>query len=45
MGDAVHLYIDQSGVVGVCLNRISERQCLTCTYRKLNVFNQALVVL
>ena len=45
MGDAVHLYIDQSSEVGVCLNRIPERQCWTCTYRKFNVFNQALIVL
>ena len=28
----VHLYIDQSGVVGVCLNRIPERQCWSCKY-------------
>ena len=27
---SVHLYIDQSGVVGVCLNRIPERQCWPC---------------
>ena len=27
---SVHLYIDQSGVVGVCLNRIHERQCWSC---------------
>ena len=26
----VHLYIDQSGVVGVCLNRIPERHCWSC---------------
>ena len=27
---SVHLYRDQSGVVGVCLNRIPERQCRSC---------------
>ena len=27
---SVHLYIDQSGVTGVCLNRIPERQCWSC---------------
>ena len=27
---SVHLYIDQSGVVGVCLNTIPERQCWSC---------------
>ena len=27
---SVHLYIDQSGVVDVCLNRIHERQCWSC---------------
>ena len=27
---SVQLYIDQSGVVGVCLNRIPERQCRLC---------------
>ena len=27
---SVHLYIDQSGVVGVCLNRIPERHCWSC---------------
>ena len=26
----VHLYIDQSGVTGVYLNRIPERQCWSC---------------
>ena len=26
----VHLYIAQSGVVGICLNRIPERQCWSC---------------
>ena len=25
---SVHLNIDQSGVVGVCLNRMPERQCI-----------------
>ena len=24
------LYIDQSGVVGICLNRVPERQCWSC---------------
>ena len=27
---SVHLYVDQSGVVGVCLNRMPEKQCLSC---------------
>ena len=27
---SVYLYIDQSGVVGVCLNRIPEKQCWSC---------------
>ena len=27
---SVHLYIDQSGVTGVCLNRIAERQRWSC---------------
>ena len=27
---SVHLYIDQSDVVGVCLNRIPEKQCWSC---------------
>ena len=27
---SVHLYLDQSGVVGVCLNRIPERQFWSC---------------
>ena len=27
---SVQLYIAQSGVVGVCLNRIPERQCWSC---------------
>ena len=40
---SVHLYIDQSGVVGVCLNRIPERHCWSCTYRKLNVFIKVLM--
>ena len=26
----VQLYVDQSGVVGVCLNRIPERLCWSC---------------
>ena len=31
---SVHLFIDQSGVVGACLNRIPERQCWSskCIY-------------
>ena len=24
------IYIDQSGLVGVCLNRIPEKQCCSC---------------
>ena len=36
---SVHLYIDQSGVVGVCLIRIPERQCWSCTYRKMKVLS------
>ena len=27
---SVYLYIDQSGVVGVGLNRIPEKQCCSC---------------
>ena len=42
---SVHLYIDQSGVVGVCLNRIPERQCWSGSYRKLKVFIHVLIVL
>ena len=38
-------FIDQIGVVGVCLNRVPERQCWSCTYRTLNVFIQVLIVL
>ena len=34
---SVHLYIDQSNVVGVCLNRIPERQCWSCKYLYLGV--------
>ena len=37
---SVHLYIDQSVVVGVFLNRIP---CWSCTYRKLNVFIKVLM--
>ena len=35
---SVHLYIDQSGVVGVCLNRIPERLCWSfkCLYSGVN---------
>ena len=40
---SVHLYIDQSGVVGVCLNRMPERQFWSCTYRKMNVFIKVLM--
>ena len=29
---SVHLYIDQSGVVRACLNRIPERQCWSCKF-------------
>ena len=29
---SVHLYIDQSGVVGVCQNRILERHCWPCKW-------------
>ena len=28
---------EQSGVFGVYLNRIHQRQCWSCSYRKLNV--------
>ena len=27
---SVHLYVDQSSVVGVCLNRIPEKLCWSC---------------
>ena len=36
---SVHLYIAQSGVVGVCLNRMPERQCWSsckCLYSGVN---------
>ena len=35
---SVHLYKDQSGVAGVCLNRIPERQCWSwiCLYSGVN---------
>ena len=34
---SVQLYIDQSGVIGVCLNRIPERQCWSCKCLYLGV--------
>ena len=42
---SVHLNRDQSGVVGVFLNRIPERRCWPCAYRTLNVFIQMSIVL
>ena len=41
---SVHLNIDQSGVVGVCLNRIPERQCTQVSYRFLTAENLRLVL-